>query len=634
MTLPIILTATPCVFGLLALVLKDYRLRRTVVTIAALIQGALAILLAVQCWGSLPLRISIEIPYLDQFILGGELVLAVYFAVRAVMTRRLLPLLLVIVQVAAAIVGGQWTGGIEAQTTIVIDQMSLLMVLVIGVVGGLIVIYATGYMSTFQEEHPEVRDRRRTFSFVFLVFLGAMYGLVLANDLRIMLFFWELTTWASFVLIGYNEDKVSQKNAFLALNLNLVGGIGFAIGVIVLAATGGTVEMDKLGSAGAAVAAIPVACMALAGLVKSAQLPFTPWLLGAMVAPTPVSALLHSSTMVKAGVFLLLRLAPAMAGTPTGLLVAFVGILTFIVGAFIAVSRRNAKRVLALSTVSNLGLIVACAGVGTPQLIWVAFFLILFHAIAKALLFLTVGTASVGTGSLDIEDMGGLIVTMPRVAILLLIGIAVMFVAPFGMLISKWTAMEAFINMDSMVSPLMVALLAFGSATTVFFWTKWMGLVIRLSNPAARRGLWEEKTSGAELLSEGFLAALAILACITFPLVSRFAVEPFLLAAYGKPFVLDQGNAVVTVLMVVMTVVVPWLLLTISRRGTKQLSGAYMSGRTTEAGLVFKGAAGVEKAVDLRSYYLTKYFDETWLLRGGILLAILLTIIMFGTVLL
>lgn len=239
-----------------------------------------------------------------------------------------------------------------------------------------------------------------------------------------------------------------------------------------------------------------------------------------------------------------------------------------------------------------------------------------------------------GTGGLDIEDMGGLIVSMPRVALLLVVGIAVMFVAPFGMLISKWTAMEAFINMDSLVSPLMVVLLAFGSATTVLFWTKWMGLIIRLSNPAATRGLLEDKTSGAELLSEGFLACLAIVGCITFPLVSRYAVEPFLLAAYGKPFVLDQGNAVVTVLMVIMTVFVPWLLLTISRSSTKQLSGAYMSGRPTQAGLVFKGTAGVEKTVEIRSYYLTKYFDEPWLLRGGILLAILLTIIMFGTVLL
>jgi len=633
MTLPIILTATPCVFGLIALVIRDYRLRRAVVTIAALIQAALAILLTIQVWPSLPLRITMQIPHLDQFLLGGELVLAAYFAVRAVRTKRLLTLLLAIAQVVVALVGPTWTSGVEAQTTILIDQMTILMVLVIGVVGGLIVIYATGYMHTFQEEHPEVRDRRRTFSFVFLVFLGGMYGLVLANDLRIMLFFWEITTWASFVLIGYNEDKVSQKNAFLALNLNILGGIAFAIGIIVLAATAGTVDMDKLGTVGAAVAAIPVACMALAGLVKAAQLPFTPWLLGAMVAPTPVSALLHSSTMVKAGVFLLIRLAPAMVGTPTGLVVALIGILTFIVGAFIAVSRRNAKRILALSTVSNLGLIVVCAGIGTPQLIWAAFFLILFHAVAKALLFMAVGSSSFGTGSLDIEDMGGLIVKQPRIALLLVIGIAVMFVAPFGMLISKWTAMEAFINMTSWISPVMVVLLAFGSATTVLFWTKWLGLLIRLSDPAAPRGLLEDKYSGAEFLSQGSLAILAILACATFPFISHYVVAPFLFSAYGQAFTLDQGNVVVTVLMVVMTVVIPWLLLTISRRGTKRLSGAYMAGRPTEAGLVFKGTAGVEKAVELRSYYLVKYFDEPWLLKWGILLSILLTITMFGTVL-
>jgi ech hydrogenase subunit A len=617
----------------LALLLKDYRLRRTVVTIAALVQAGLAIYLAASTWFSLPLKMTLDIPGLDYWILGGELVMAAYFAVTAVRRKRLLPLALAVVQAAIAIGGEHWTGGVEAATTIVIDQMTLLMVLVIGVVGGLIVIYATGYMRTFHEEHPEVKDRRRLFSFVFLVFLGAMYGLVLANDLRIVLLFWEVTTWASFILIGYNQDEISVKNSFLALNLNLLGGIAFAAGNVVLAATTGKIEISELGAVGAAFAALPVACLAFAGLVKSAQLPFTPWLLGAMVAPTPVSALLHSSTMVKAGVFLLLRLAPAMIGTTTGYIVAFVGILTFIAGAFIAVSRRNAKRILALSTVSNLGLIVVCAGIGTPQLIWVAFFLILFHAIAKALLFLAVGTAAVGTGSLDIEDMGGLIVGMPRVAFLLIVGIAVMFVAPFGMLISKWTAMEAFISMSSWVSPIMIVLLAFGSATTVLFWTKWMGILIRMTDPKAKRGLLEEKVSVPELLSEGLLALLAIAACVLFPLVSSWAVEPFLQNTYGSVFRLDQGNSFIAVLMVVMTVAVPALFYAITRKGSAVLQTAYMSGRPNEAGLVFKGTAGVTKTVDMRSYYLESFFNEDKLLKAGIGLAIVLIAADFGAVL-
>jgi len=492
-------------------------------------------------------------------------------------------------------------------------------------------------MKTYHEEHPQVRDRRRLFSFTMLAFLGAMYGLVMSNDLRLMLLFWEMTTLASFILIGYGGDEEADKSAFLALNLNLLGGIAFSIGIILLASRTGRVELDALlGMAKgpkAALIAAPVALIALAGLVKSAQLPFTPWLLGAMVAPTPVSALLHSSTMVKAGVFLLIKLAPAMSGTTVGYLVAFIGILTFIVGAFAAVSRRNAKRVLALSTVSNLGLIATCAGIGTYELVWVALFLVLFHAVAKALLFISVGTASTGTGSLDIESMGGLITSMPRVTLFLIVGISCMFVAPFGMLVSKWAAMEAFINLNSVISPFMIAFLAFGSATTVLFWAKWMGLLIRTPDPSAPRGLLEDKITGYELFAEGSLTVLAIGTCVLYPLVSKFAFEPYLLDTYGKAFGLDRSNMMVTVLMVGMTVLVPALLLFISRKQKNGLSPAYMSGRVTGPGLAFKGSKGAELRVAMRSYYLEGIFGEARLLKGGIALGILLVLITLGTVL-
>jgi ech hydrogenase subunit A len=352
-----------------------------------------------------------------------------------------------------------------------------------------------------------------------------------------------------------------------------------------------------------------------------------------MVAPTPVSALLHSSTMVKAGVFLLIKLAPALNGTTTGYLVSFVGILTFLVGAFAAVSSRNAKRVLALSTVSNLGLIVACAGIGTYELVWVALFLVLFHAVAKALLFISVGTASIGTGSLDIETMGGLIVGMPRVTVFLIVGISCMFVAPFGMLVSKWAAMEAFMNLNSLVSPFMIAALAFGSATTVLFWAKWMGTLIRIPDPAAPRGLLEDKITRYELNSEVTLMLLAIATCVLYPLVSKYAFEPYLIDTFGRAFGLDRGNMMVTVLMVFMTVAVPTLLILISGKGKGKLSSAYMSGRVSGPGLSFKGSKGAELRVATRAYYLEGVFGEKRLLNAGIVLGLLLVLITLGTVL-
>jgi ech hydrogenase subunit A len=621
------------------LFLKRYQIRRVVVAIAALLQAAVAVYFVVGAWGSLPLRTGPAPAGVDIAILALELAMAALIIVIAARKKKILPLVLALIQAALAVVGEHWTGGIEAENLFVGDQISLLMVAIVGLVGGLILFYSTGYMQVYQDEHREVKDRRRFFVFVMLVFLGAMYGLVLANDLRLMLLFWEITTLASFFLIGYAGDKESDASAFRALNMNLGGGIAFAIGVMLLAARAGTVELDKLqlmgqsGGVMAAVAVAPAAFLAIAGLVKSAQLPFTSWLLGAMVAPTPVSALLHSSTMVKAGVFLLLKVAPVLTGTAAGYLVAFVGAITFLGAAFAAVSQRNAKRILALSTVSNLGLIVTCAGIGTYQLIWVAFFLILFHAVAKALLFLSVGTASVGTGGLDVEEMSGLITSMPRVTVLLVVGIAAMFIAPFGMLVSKWAAMEAFINLNSIVSPLMIVILAFGSAVTVLFWTKWLGLLIRMIDPSAPRGLLEGKASRQELFAEAALAILTIAACVTFPIVSNYAVEPYLLATYGRTFGLDRGNAFVTVLMVVMTVAVPGFLLFISRKPIK-LSKAYVSGHPTDSGLGYHGAMGAMKRVDTRNYYLSRVFEEGKILGAGSGIAILLLITTIGTVLL
>ncbi len=648
MSNPWILLSTPCVFGLAVLVFKRYEVRRVVVVLGALLQAGLAVAFiagtagaagAAGAAGGLPYQTGPGPRGLDTAILAAELEMAAFIAIIAIRGRKLLPLCLALIQGGLAIYGEGWTGGLEAANLFIADQLSLLMVALVGLVGGLILFYSSGYMQTYTEEHPEVKDRRRGFASVMFLFLGAMYGLVLANDLRFMLVFWEVTTLASFYLIGYAQNPESRQSAYRALNMNLGGGIAFAVGIILLAARAGTVELDRLqalGKAGGAMAALvvaPAAFLAIAGIVKSAQLPFTSWLLGAMVAPTPVSALLHSSTMVKAGVFLLIKLAPVLSGTAAGYLVAFVGAITFLGAAFAAVSQRNAKRILALSTVSNLGLIVTCAGIGTYQLVWVAFFLILFHALAKALLFLGTGTASVGTGSLDVELMSGLVTTMPRVAILLVVGISAMFIAPFGMLVSKWAAMEAFINLNSIVSPLMIVFLAYGSAVTVFFWTKWLGLLLRVPDPNAPRGLLEAKASRQELLAELCLAIFAIAACVTFPLVSARAVEPWLLGTYGKTFGLDRNNAIVTVLMVVMTVVVPGFLLLISKKPAV-FSKGYASGHVLSPAMSYPGAAGLERQIDLRNYYLGNIFKESLVLGTGSGLCLLLLISMIGTVLL
>ncbi|MDD5675441.1 MAG: proton-conducting transporter membrane subunit, partial [Chitinivibrionales bacterium] len=355
-------------------------------------------------------------------------------------------------------------------------------------------------MKDYHEHHKDLKDKRPFFFFILFVFLSAMFGLVFSNNLMWLYFFWEITTLCSFLLIGYQGNAESINNAFKALIYNLLGGLGFAGGVIYLYYTSHTIELDKMLTLEKAAVLLPAVLISFAGITKSAQMPFSSWLLGAMVAPTPVSALLHSSTMVKAGVYIIVRLAPLFTGTHAGLMVALVGGSTFLITSLIAISQRNAKRVLAYSTVANLGLIIMCAGVGTPAAIWAAIMLIIFHAISKCLLFLCVGSVEHKIGSRDIEDMDGLIAGMPQIAAMMLIGMAGMFLAPFGMLISKWVVLKALVE----VQPLLAGIVVFGSAATLFFWGKWMGKLISVM--ASPSGL-EKKVSKDEFVS------LYILAC-------------------------------------------------------------------------------------------------------------------------
>ena len=331
------------------------------------------------------------------------------------------------------------------------DRLSMIMVLIVGIIGTLICVHALGYMRDYQRSYPQMRGRRTAFFSLLFLFLSAMFGLVTANYLPLLLVFWEVTTLCSFLLIGYTRTDETVGYAFRALNMNLIGGLGFSVAILLLAGEPGGLDLARLTAGPAGAALLPaIALLALAGITKSAQLPFSSWLLGAMYAPSPTSALLHSSTMVKAGVFLLLRLSPAMAGSAVGSLVAFTGLLTFLFVSFVATTEQNTKKVLAYSTIGTLGLIVGCAGIGGSELMWVGVMLIVFHAIAKSLLFLVVGTLENRLYTKDMEHFDALLSRMPRVSVLALTGIAGMFIAPFGIVLAKWSAIRAFLEVPGL----------------------------------------------------------------------------------------------------------------------------------------------------------------------------------------
>lgn len=247
-------------------------------------------------------------------------------------------------------------------------------------------------------------------------------------------------------------------------------------------------RLTDTGSSGrikATCAVLPIAMIAFANSpTKASQLPFSTWLVGAMVAPTPSSALLHSATMVKAGIYILFRLAPGMSGTETGLMVSLVGGFTFFIMSIFAIEQTDGKKVLAFSTLSNLGPMTACAGVGVPATVWAGVFLMVFHAVSKSLLFQDIGATENSLHTRNIEDFGGLLHRLPKLASCMFIGIVGMFLAPFGMLFSKWATLKSVIDSKNII---LVLLICFGSATTTLYWSKWLGKLIQ--NPSRIRKL-------------------------------------------------------------------------------------------------------------------------------------------------
>lgn len=615
----------PIIIALILLVTKEDRARDIVVKFAAALIAAASIVAAVQFITSGSEYFRVHVEAINYIMMAIEVILAVYIIFVGIKHRKYLASLFAVIQ-TPLLVWFELTKGhrIEVEHNMYIDRLSIIMILIIGIVGSLITVYALGYMKDFQHHHADQKDRRPWFFFVMFIFLGAMVGLVTSNNIIWMYFFWEITSLSSFWLIGYTKTGEAINNSFRALIMNLLGGLGFAIGIVILGTVFKTLEFSTMlimGSVYGDLLAIPAVFFAFAGITKAAQMPFNSWLLGAMVAPTPTSALLHSSTMVKAGVFMIIKLAPVLGMSNfAGIMTMMVGGITFLLATFAAVSQSNAKRVLAYSTIANLGLIVTCGGLGTPEAVWAGIMLIIFHAVTKSLLFLCVGTAEHNIGSRDIEDMDGLFVKMPRLAMFMMIGIAGMFLAPFGMLISKWAAMTSFVDSGNII---LVGIICFGSAVTAFYWLKWMG---KLSAIVAGEENIQENVHKEEWFVQATLVVLTIVVCLVFPLISVYMLVPYLEGVFGglSSMVISSGNMIIMCIMIAFIVVLAGLFFGKTR---KKIVPIYLSGVNEGDDRTFVGSMQKDVQFSLRNWHMDKYFGENKMnLIGGILCAAMMVI--------
>ena len=615
-----------CIAGLALVVPPVLNLRRIIGVTANIVLCAVPVYLLITYLDTGPVFFRLESQLVNTAMLGIEIVIALYIVYVSLRAKRYLPLLLVLVQSLIMVIFELTSGhGMHVEHSLFVDKFSIIMALIVGIIGSAICLYAIGYMPEYHHHYPEVRDRRRYFAFLMYLFLSAMFGIVFSNNLMWVYFFWEITTLCSFLLIGYRDDKASQDSAFKALVMNLVGGVAFAAGLVYLYHSSHTMELDKVIRLDKSYVLIPAVCIAFAGLAKSAQFPFSSWLTGAMVAPTPVSALLHSSTMVKAGVYMILRVAPVLQDTVAAKMLMLIGGVSFLVTALIAVSQSNAKKVLAYSTISNLGLIVACAGINTYAAVWSALFLIIFHAVAKSLLFLCVGIVEYKLGSRDIEDMDYLIMRVPKLAAVMMIGMAGMFLAPFGMIISKFVTLKAFVD----TNPGMAIILAYGSAATVFFWTKWMGKIMSIKHGVTE--VMEHRVSRWEWITLDILAVSTVVVCLAFPLISSGIINPYLAERFGSIPAPDTFNVTMIFLMMLgLLILLPLGLFYFAfvNKNYKRV-GTYLGGANID-NITFEGAMASTRAIELKNYYLEKYFGEGRLFMIGVLVSLTLIFVMFG----
>jgi ech hydrogenase subunit A len=610
------------------------KVRSVVVYVCGAVIAVLAVVTAGMWYANGGQSVTFDLPYtevFDKIILVGDFLLMFLIIFLSVKHHKTIISLLSIIQ--TFLVAGIELFGPEAAETahIRIDWLTFIMILIIGIIGVAIGIYAVGYMHGYHiHHHKEIPDRRSFFLAMIFVFYGAMFGLVLSMSLIWLYFFWEITSVCSFLLIGYTRTEEAVTNSFRALWMNLLGGLGIAVAIAYAICVQGTVNLYDVidlaiaGGPGSA-ALLPIAMLAFAALTKSAQFPFSGWLLGAMVAPTPSSALLHSATMVKAGVYLLVRLALAMNGNYVGQMVYLCGGFTFFVASCLAISQSDGKKVLAYSTISNLGLIVACAGAGYQETIWAAVFLIMFHAVSKSMLFQCVGAIENTTGSRDIEDMEGLAVRYPKLAFILMVGIAGMFLAPFGMLVSKWAALKAFVDAPS---ALMVLFIVFGSSTTMFYWTKWFAKILGI-HPKKERDL----TKPNEYISMYFHAVLLIALCVGFPFVSQYVIEPLMKDMYGfSNAVISEGNIIIMVIMICAIFIVPSVNYLLTRNRNDQQVMVYMGGANVGDNKHFIDAAGGEKELQVSNWYMTNWFGEDKLFTPAVVVGVFIIIIFMSVV--
>ena len=439
-----------------------------------------------------------------------------------------------------------WIPELRIELAFRMDPLAWIMSLLVLGVGALVLVYCARY---FKNKDSDLGG----FGAQLLAFAGAMFGLVTADDLLLMFIFWELTTILSYLLIGYARTRLSaRRSALQALMVTTAGGLAMLVGLIILGFSAGTYRISAIleqapelaaGPAAGAVAAAVVLIL-IGAVTKSALIPFHFWLPGAMAAPTPVSAYLHAAAMVKAGVYIVARLAPGFAETPYWLpMVLGLGLATMLVGGYRALRQTDIKLILAYGTVSQLGFLTMVVGLGRPDAALAGLALLLAHGLFKATLFLVVGIIDHQSGTRDLRKLSGVYKSSRALAVVAAIGAASMAgIPPLAGFVAKESVFEAFVHYashDASGQPdpwglVVLAGLVLGSILTFAYSARFMWGAF-----AVKPGI---EPTPFKSIKPSFLAAPAVLSLLTIVYGLWPAPVDGWIQPYAAEFVPDGGD--------------------------------------------------------------------------------------------